>query len=163
MPELVTGERDEAMVSRAAAGEAFDVVRRVDLVLDTWVNHPPTVLRTGGLSVRDLRATATLLHVDERTAGFLVELAASAGLLATASPGDLGESWMPTDAYDSWHRASAAQRWTTLCRAWLASARVSALIGAKDSAGRARSEEHTSELQSLMRHSYAVFCLKKKT
>src|SRR3546814_9299853 len=24
-----------------------------------------------------------------------------------------------------------------------------------------RSEEHTSELQSLMRHSYAVFCLKK--
>src|SRR3546814_1246543 len=29
--------------------------------------------------------------------------------------------------------------------------------------GRARSEEHTSELQSLMRISYAVFCLKKKT
>src|SRR3546814_6207183 len=28
--------------------------------------------------------------------------------------------------------------------------------------GRARSEEHTSELQSLMRNSYAVFCLKKK-
>src|SRR3546814_9789664 len=27
----------------------------------------------------------------------------------------------------------------------------------------ARSEEHTSELQSLMRHSFAVFCLKKKT
>src|SRR3546814_6299969 len=26
-----------------------------------------------------------------------------------------------------------------------------------------RSEEHTSELQSLMRNSYAVFCLKKKT
>src|SRR3546814_5349979 len=31
------------------------------------------------------------------------------------------------------------------------------LIGGKD-----RSEEHTSELQSLMRISYAVFCLKKK-
>src|SRR3546814_4482792 len=28
--------------------------------------------------------------------------------------------------------------------------------------GNARSEEHTSELQSLMRISYAVFCLKKK-
>src|SRR3546814_5459397 len=28
--------------------------------------------------------------------------------------------------------------------------------------GRMRSEEHTSELQSLMRISYAVFCLKKK-
>src|SRR3546814_3596661 len=29
-------------------------------------------------------------------------------------------------------------------------------------AGHTRSEEHTSELQSLMRISYAVFCLKKK-
>src|SRR3546814_9687504 len=29
--------------------------------------------------------------------------------------------------------------------------------------GPPRSEEHTSELQSLMRISYAVFCLKKKT
>src|SRR3546814_1617490 len=28
--------------------------------------------------------------------------------------------------------------------------------------GGSRSEEHTSELQSLMRNSYAVFCLKKK-
>src|SRR3546814_7642777 len=36
--------------------------------------------------------------------------------------------------------------------------------GAKAAAGRyqPRSEEHTSELQSLMRISYAVFCLKKK-
>src|SRR3546814_9523498 len=30
------------------------------------------------------------------------------------------------------------------------------------SGGKLRSEEHTSELQSLMRNSYAVFCLKKK-
>src|SRR3546814_6582167 len=30
-------------------------------------------------------------------------------------------------------------------------------------ASRLRSEEHTSELQSLMRNSYAVFCLQKKT
>src|SRR3546814_4140432 len=30
-------------------------------------------------------------------------------------------------------------------------------------APKSRSEEHTSELQSLMRISYAVFCLKKKT
>src|SRR3546814_7638347 len=32
----------------------------------------------------------------------------------------------------------------------------------RDFAGIRRSEEHTSELQSLMRISYAVFCLKKK-
>src|SRR3546814_2112671 len=42
------------------------------------------------------------------------------------------------------------------------------LLGLLDGDGRqqhrqsARSEEHTSELQSLMRISYAVFCLKKK-
>src|SRR3546814_7327191 len=33
---------------------------------------------------------------------------------------------------------------------------------AERAAVRGRSEEHTSELQSLMRTSYAVFCLKKK-
>src|SRR3546814_2774052 len=32
----------------------------------------------------------------------------------------------------------------------------------QDDSGAGRSEEHTSELQSLMRISYAVFCLKKK-
>src|SRR3546814_3563203 len=36
------------------------------------------------------------------------------------------------------------------------------LRSAKSMDGKARSEEHTSELQSLMRISYAVFCLKKK-
>src|SRR3546814_4133262 len=42
---------------------------------------------------------------------------------------------------------------------------VSRLVGADISAAAEaalRSEEHTSELQSLMRTSYAVFCLKKK-
>src|SRR3546814_3980008 len=34
--------------------------------------------------------------------------------------------------------------------------------GRRAAAPRLRSEEHTSELQSLMRISYAVFCLKKK-
>src|SRR3546814_10613948 len=33
----------------------------------------------------------------------------------------------------------------------------------RNDTGVVRSEEHTSELQSLMRISYAVFCLKKKT
>src|SRR3546814_1007204 len=35
-------------------------------------------------------------------------------------------------------------------------------MGEATAAGKERSEEHTSELQSLMRISYAVFCLKKK-
>src|SRR3546814_5773232 len=35
-------------------------------------------------------------------------------------------------------------------------------VSRRNSRKRRRSEEHTSELQSLMRISYAVFCLKKK-
>src|SRR3546814_7840961 len=41
--------------------------------------------------------------------------------------------------------------------------RVFYLFINQSDAGQLRSEEHTSELQSLMRISYAVFCLKKKT
>src|SRR3546814_10882679 len=40
---------------------------------------------------------------------------------------------------------------------------ISDLAPDRISAARHRSEEHTSELQSLMRISYAVFCLKKNT
>src|SRR3546814_1942733 len=36
-----------------------------------------------------------------------------------------------------------------------------AQLGGRAGGRHGRSEEHTSELQSLMRHSYAVFCLKK--
>src|SRR3546814_4626360 len=52
--------------------------------------------------------------------------------------------------------------------AWIVWEEAVALLGLRDLAPlveRAigdRSEEHTSELQSLMRISYAVFCLKKK-
>src|SRR3546814_5296069 len=42
-------------------------------------------------------------------------------------------------------------------RSWLYVGRVEEIPSSGD-----RSEEHTSELQSLMRISYAVFCLKKK-
>src|SRR3546814_5270879 len=51
----------------------------------------------------------------------------------------------------SWVRRALAVRFAILA----------APAGEQADAGR-RSEEHTSELQSLMRNSYAVFCLKKK-
>src|SRR3546814_4807982 len=40
--------------------------------------------------------------------------------------------------------------------------RAAMVLGCGDAADAVRSEEHTSELPSLMRISYAVFCLKKK-
>src|SRR3546814_1018690 len=45
--------------------------------------------------------------------------------------------------------------------AWYKANRIPAPMFVSE-AEEARSEEHTSELQSLMRNSYAVFCLKKK-
>src|SRR3546814_1748575 len=63
-----------------------------------------------------------------------------------------------------------ARGFRTSCGAWCARVRGcrwpnarSAGRRARASSSSARSEEHTSELQSLMRISYAVFCLKKKT
>src|SRR3546814_10691793 len=50
-----------------------------------------------------------------------------------------------------------ATNFTTCFRLWKTESNLSAQPGGHD-----RSEEHTSELQSLMRISYAVFCLKKK-
>src|SRR3546814_7089552 len=45
---------------------------------------------------------------------------------------------------------------------WLGRNAVPVHEGGWSTMGPSRSEEHTSELQSLMRTSYAVFCLKKK-
>src|SRR3546814_3992483 len=55
----------------------------------------------------------------------------------------------------NFHKSSA--------RAWLCeSESKSAGFRTQTAKSLCRSEEHTSELQSLMRRSYAVFCLKKK-
>src|SRR3546814_10475011 len=54
----------------------------------------------------------------------------------------------------------AALRWSALLLALLAVGILLAMLARQ--APPPRSEEHTSELQSLMRISYAVFCLKKK-
>src|SRR3546814_3081819 len=58
-----------------------------------------------------------------------------------------------------------APRWPKSSRRWRKRARSKGSHdpnGLYSGHGADRSEEHTSELQSLMRISYAVFCLKKK-
>src|SRR3546814_10915613 len=54
------------------------------------------------------------------------------------------------------------QRLEKRLREWVVVADSRATIGRSHAQNLQRSEEHTSELQSLMRLSYAVFCLKKK-
>lgn len=135
-PDLATSTRDPGLVERAAAGAAFEAVRRTELLLETWSTHPPGVLRTGGLGVRDLKATAALLHVDEAEAALLVEVAAQAGLLGQARGPDGDEVWAPTDGFDSWDARPVAERWWELAHAWLESPRMVGLVGTRDRAGK---------------------------
>ncbi|WP_240617328.1 helicase C-terminal domain-containing protein [Nocardioides speluncae] len=138
VPPLATSDRDAALIDRGAAGAAFETVRRIELLLDLWSTEPPTVLRAGGLGVRDLKAAAAYLQVSEPTAALLVEVAFAADLLA-AGPNHEGDPcWLPSDAFDGWCGQPVEQRWERIARAWLQSARMPALIGSRDPVGKAR-------------------------
>ncbi|WP_148575525.1 helicase C-terminal domain-containing protein [Nocardioides caldifontis] len=130
-PPLVTTERSARLVDQAAAGAAHETVHRIELLLDHWGAEPPAVLRQGGLSVRDLKATAALLHTDERQAALLVEVAAAAGLLAKGETVESDAAWLPTDAFDQWRSSTAALRWARLVVAWLHNPRLTGLVGAR--------------------------------
>src|SRR3546814_4445423 len=94
--------------------------------------------RARGAALRHGRA-----HTRRRTGPGRGDLAARGWrgrAIAQAHPEAVGRGYAP----DAWQSEADAA-----CRRCVASARR-------------RSEEHTSELQSLMRISYAVFCLKKK-
>src|SRR3546814_1512434 len=71
------------------------------------------------------------------------------------------------------HSGSSSRNSTPLCASEISPGRgspppptrataLAVWCGERYGRSRQRSEEHTSELQSLMRISYAVFCLKKK-
>src|SRR3546814_2724197 len=75
---------------------------------------------------------------------------APAGLTRRQRPG-----FISSDSGRSFLRSAARER-----RYWRRLASSASLSSSKR--GMPRSEEHTSELQSLMRISYAAFCLKKK-
>src|SRR3546814_7677029 len=74
--------------------------------------------------------------------------------LARRPPGSLAEATRERQAGSQTSRSSAKRAFS-----WMYWNRSSGFLPIRQS----RSEEHTSELQSLMRISYAVFCLKKKT
>jgi hypothetical protein len=131
VPALATAARDQQLVDRAGAGAAFEMVRHVELLLEHWGTAPPSALRSGGLGVRDLKAAAELLHLEEPVAALHVELAAAAGLLATGSTEDHDSAWLPTDAFDAWNAGSVADRWARLALAWLENPRLTGMVGSR--------------------------------
>src|SRR3546814_4526643 len=81
------------------------------------------------------------------------------GLNQFTSPSLFGSLRLSSRSLSTRPAASSAMR---IVRHGVANGRSRMTRGPCDEGDRVRSEEHTSELQSLMRSSYAVFCLKKK-
>lgn len=126
-PHAEPHHHDSVVVDRLASGTADELVRRVTMLLERWAVSPPGVLRSGGLGIRDLRAAASLLDVDEQLAALVIDLAWATGLIATS--GETDDEWLPTPAYDLWRTRSVAERWAQVAEAWLGTVRVASLVG----------------------------------
>src|SRR3546814_7115658 len=90
-----------------------------------------------------------------------IGMRANARTSMTAKPiRDSAMDQVPADGHGGRRARRARQSRTAAVVPAIAAIRVA--TGAIGMLRNGRSEEHTSELQSLMRNSYAVFCLKKK-
>ncbi|GIJ65600.1 helicase-associated domain-containing protein [Virgisporangium ochraceum] len=126
VPPVVSPRRASG-ADRAGAGQALEVVRWAEAVLEALSAEPAAVLRAGGFGVRDLKRVARVAGVSEADAALLLEVAYAAGLL-----GDDDAGFLPTAAYDGWQVSPLAQRWRTLAAAWLTMPRSAALVGQRD-------------------------------
>ncbi|MEU9982424.1 helicase C-terminal domain-containing protein [Streptomyces sp. NPDC050856] len=133
---VVTAAREHRpqVVDNTAAGQAYTALATVEELLREWNEGGPAVLRAGGLSVRDLKRTATALDLPEQATAFWLELAYGAGLIA--SDGEAAERYAPTPESDEWLDLPAAERWAGLVTAWLAATRAPGLVGGQDAKGR---------------------------
>ncbi|WP_344008852.1 helicase-associated domain-containing protein, partial [Isoptericola halotolerans] len=136
-PPRPTGrEVPRAGADAESAVAALETVRQVARLITAWDDGPPSVLRAGGLGVRDLRRTAALLETEEATAAFVVELAASAGLVS--DDGEAPASYVPTTKADVWEETDDAGRWAWLAAAWRTSRRTPWQVGSRDEKGALR-------------------------
>jgi hypothetical protein len=124
-PDVETRRANGA--DRAGAGQALEVVRVAEAVLEALALEPAAVLRAGGMGVRDLRRVARTAGIGEGDAALLLEVTYAAGLL-----GDDDAGFLPTAAYDGWQVSPLAHRWRVLAVAWLAMPRSASLIGQRD-------------------------------
>lgn len=131
-PEPTLAVRDPKVADSAGAGQAMEVVRQVETLLEQVAAQPPTTLRAGGLGVRDLRRLSRAADLPESTAAVLLEIAVAAGLLAVDEAGTSEPCYLPTVTYDAWRVESLAVRWARLARAFLAMPRQPGLVGRRD-------------------------------
>ena len=130
-PPALTGRPvSQASADSTGAGQAAETVRLLESLLEAIAANPPSSLRAGGLSVRDLRRLARGADTDEPTTALLLETAYAAGLLDRSS--DLAPVWLPTPAYDGWLGRDVSAQWAPLVSAWLVSPRAPGVVGERD-------------------------------
>jgi hypothetical protein len=118
----------------AAAGERIRaMLGLIDDLAHAWGSDPPRVLRSGGLSVRDLGRLAAVLDVATDEAAFVAEIAHAAGLLA--DDGATTPVFLPTPEFDGWAGGDPASRWATVAAGWWAGTRAASLVGTTGRSG----------------------------
>ncbi|WP_328823335.1 helicase-associated domain-containing protein [Metallococcus carri] len=120
-------------VDATAGMAATELLWQVESVAQLWAEDPPRVLRSGGLSVRDHRRTASALGLDTEHVAFVLEIASAAGLFADDRQAE--PSFLPTRGFDDWLEASRGERWRQLADAWWRTVRAPSLAGSRTEAG----------------------------
>lgn len=133
-PDPVVSTTTAADADAVAAGAALDLLREVEVVLETLSATPIPELRSGGLGVRDVKRLTKLTGIDERRLGLILELTAAAGLISAGMPepepeaGD-GPYWAPTVSADRFVESATAAKWHLLATTWLELPGRPSLIG----------------------------------
>jgi XPB/Ssl2-like helicase family protein len=135
-PDPVVSTTTAKDADAVAAGAVIDLLRELDVLLETLGAAPVPELRSGGLGIRDVKRLAKATGIGEPRLGLILEVAAAAGLIASGLPDPLpttgdGPYWAPTAAVDRFTGLSPAERWHLLATTWLDLPGRPALIGTR--------------------------------
>ncbi|MEZ0383856.1 helicase-associated domain-containing protein [Mycobacterium sp. pW045] len=148
-PDPVVSQTTAADVDATAAGAVIDLLRELDAILASLGEMPVPELRSGGLGVREVKRLAKTTGIDEARLGLLLELAATARLIASdypdpatvdqrAWPDADGPYWAPTVLADRFAEQPTAERWQLLAATWLELPARPGLIGSRGADGKPR-------------------------
>ncbi len=103
-------------VDAGGAAAALDALRLFEALVERWDDSPPALTRAGGLPVRELRAAAKALGVEQAVIALIVQTLSAAALVGRTAGVD--PVMVPTERFDRWRDAPMAERWALLATAW---------------------------------------------
>ncbi len=140
-PDPVVSTTTTADVDAVAAGAVIDLLREVELLLETLGATPVPELRSGGLGVRDVKRLTKVTGIDDGRLALILEVSAAAGLIAAGMPepdpqDGAGPYWAPTVAADRFIESPSAHKWHLLASTWLDLPGRPSLIGRRGPDGK---------------------------